>query len=83
MAPLAGGGGTDLQMELSGAGLKGRFASGTVCGASVRPGANASRAFTVCLGLRPRMAACCRTACSHSCQCVGPIWRSGLPLHCR
>ena len=81
MAPLAGGGGTDLQMELSGAGSKGRLAGGTVCSASVRPEANASRALAVGAGRRPRTVAGCASACSHSCQCVAPIWRLGLPLH--
>ena len=32
---------------------------------------------------RFRMAPRCLSACSHSCQCVAPIWRSGLPLHRR
>ena len=35
---------TDFRMAPSAAGSKGRLASGTVCGASVRPGAAASRA---------------------------------------
>ena len=29
------------------------------------------------------MASRCASACSHVCQCVEPIWRSGLPLHRR
>ena len=42
--PLAPGGAcTDFRMAPSAAGSKGRLASGTVCGASVRPGAAASR----------------------------------------
>ena len=42
--PRAGGSGTDFRMAPSAAGSKGRLASRTVCGASVRPGAAASRA---------------------------------------
>ena len=70
-------------MAPSAAGSKGRLASGTVCGASVRPGAAASRARVAGAGPRPRMASRCTSACSHVCQCVEPIWRSGLPLHRR
>ena len=70
-------------MVPSGAGSKGRLASGTVWGASTRPGADASRARVAAAGPRPWMASRCASACSHSCQCVVSIWRSGFPLHCR
>ena len=83
MAPRAGGSGTDFRMAPSATGSKGRLASGTVCGASVRPGAAASRARVAGAGLRLRMASRCASACNHVCQCVEPIWPSGLPLHRR
>ena len=83
VAPRAGGSGTDFPMAPSGAGSKGRLASGTVCGAKARPGAVPSRARVAGAGLRLRMASRCASACSHVCQCVAPIWRSGLPLHRR
>ena len=70
-------------MAPSSAGSKGRFASGNVCGANARPGAAASRARVAGAGPRLRMASRCASACSHSCQCVAPIWRSGLALHRR
>ena len=81
--PAPGGSGTDFWMAPSGAGSKGRLASGTVCGANVWPGAAASRARVAGAGPRLRMAPRCVSACSHSCQCVAPIWRLALPLHRR
>ena len=45
-------------------------ATGIVCGAGARPGSDTSGALAA-------------SACNHSCQCVAPIWRSGLPLHRR
>ena len=83
VAPPAGGSGTDFRMAPSVAGSKGRLASGTVCGASAPPGAATSRAGVAGAGPRLRMASRCASACSHVCQCVEPIWRSGLPLHRR
>ena len=83
VAPLAGGSGTNLRMEFSSAWSKGRLASGTVCGASAQPRADAWRALAVGADPRPWTVALCASACSHSCECVGPIWRSGLPLHRR
>ena len=83
VAPRAGGSGTDFRMAPSGAGSKGRLASRTVCGASARPGANASRGRVAGAGPRPWTASRCASACSRSCHCVAPIWRSGLPLHRR
>ena len=79
--PAPGGSGTDFRMAPSGAGSKGKLASGIVCGANARPGAAASRARVASAGPRLRMAPRCVSACSHSSQCVAPIWRSGLPLH--
>ena len=82
--PLApGGSGTGFRMAPSVAGSKGRLASGTVCGANARPGAAASRARVAGAGPRLRTALRCASACSHACQCVELIWRSGLPLHRR
>ena len=81
--PAPGGSGTDFRMAPSGAGSKGRLASGTVCGANARPGAAASTACVAGAGPRLQKASRCLSACSHSCQCVAPIWRSGLPLHRR
>ena len=63
--------------------FEGQVGSGTVCGASVRPGAAASRARVAGAGPRPRMASRCTSACNHVCQCVEPIARSGLPRHRR
>ena len=83
VAPLGERSGTDLRTELSGARLKGRLASGNVCGTSVRPGADVSRALAVGAGPRPQMAVCCASGCSHTCQFVGPTWQSGLLLHRR
>ena len=70
-------------MAPSGWGSRGRLASGTVLGASAQPGADATRALVVGAGPRPRTVSRCASACSHSCQCVAPIWRLGLPLHRR
>ena len=81
--PSRRGKGTDFRMAPSVAGSKGRLASGTVCGAKARPGAAASRACVAGAGPRLRTASRCASACSHACQCVAPIWRSGLPLHRR
>ena len=75
--PLVKGSGTDFRTELSGVGLKGSLASGAVSGASVRLGADAWRALNVGARQRPRIAVCCVSAWSPSCQCVGPIWRLG------
>ena len=83
VALIAGGSGTDFRIELSGAGSKARLASGTLSGASARPAADASAALAVGAGLRTRTVVRCASACSHFCQCVAPIWRSGLPLYCR
>ena len=83
VAPLAGVSGTNLRMAPSGSGSKGRLASGTVCGDSAPPGPDASRARVAGAGPRPWTASGCASACSHSSQCVAPIWRSGLPLHRR
>ena len=51
------------------------------CGANAWPGAAASRARVAGAGPRLRTASRCTSACSHACQCVEPIWRSGLPLN--
>ena len=68
-------------MAPSGTGSKGRLASGTVCGASARPGADTSRARVPGAGPRPWPASRCASACSHPCQCVALIPRPGLLLH--
>ena len=70
-------------MAPSVAGSKGRLASGTVCRANARPGAAASRARVAGAGPRLRTASHCVSICSHACQWVALIWRSGLLLHRR
>ena len=83
VGPRAGGSGTNFLMAPSGAGSKGRLASGTVCGANARPRAAASRASVAGAAPRLWMASRCASACSHSCQRVAPIWQSGFVLHRR